>query len=556
MACRRLIGIACGFIVATLIVLPALAVPISAVVDRGTDGSPRLTAFHLALTLSDDSAVEMVRNSLVLALVVAALAMLLGVGLGRLAVGGRSFGRDGLLALAQAPGAYPPLIGALGLIGIARLIPSELAPSWRWVALGWVELAWAVPRVMAAHVSAFAAVDATWIDAARVAGAKKHRSLGVVGWPLAKGHVARSLAEVFAFTLFEPGAPLVLGLRRTLPVGLIEAAVGLDREPRAAVLGVIGLGLAFVARALILAWGGPLRSIPIARAGLTRSPRVPMWRLVPLAAWVMFALLPIVGLAASALGLDRSGRFRLDGLLALATDAESIRALLHGAVLGLAASSFAVLIAWGMRASRPRASWRDPAAWPAIVPPLAMGLGVFLLPGLLDSAATLATSRAGPIAAMCRWLADLLDPYRSPWLVLIAATAMLRLPSLRTAIDEIGARDDRDVVDVARTLGASRWQAWTTAAAPAVSAILAGAIAVAVARSALDAGPSLLLARTTTAQPVGPAIVGMVAEPDGPRRAAGLAFAALIFPVAAWIVGGLRRSARTRLVEDRADSLS
>ena len=108
MGARRPIGIFCGLVAAIWIVLPALAVPLSAIVDRGPDGPPRLTAFHIALALSDDSAVEMVRNSVILATIVSALAMALGVGLGRLAAGPRYLGREPLLALARAPGDDPP----------------------------------------------------------------------------------------------------------------------------------------------------------------------------------------------------------------------------------------------------------------------------------------------------------------------------------------------------------------------------------------------------------------------------------------------------------------
>lgn len=543
MGARRPIGIFCGLVAAIWIVLPALAVPLSAIVDRGPDGPPRLTAFHLALALSDDSAVEMVRNSAILATIVSALAMALGVGLGRLAAGPRYLGREILLALTRAPRSYPPMIAAVGMIGVFQLFTADHASMWGWIALGWVELAWAVPRVMAASSAAFTAVDASWIDAARLAGAKKSRARGRLGWPLARNPVARSVAEVFAFTLFEPGAPLILGMRRTLPVGLIEAALGLDREARAAVLATIGLGLAFGARGLILAWGGPPRPMPSAKAASNQSSLAGSWAILPLTTWATVALLPIAGLAAMALGLDRAGRFRLDGLLASVSDHGAIGVLRDSLLLGLGATAFAGLLAWGLNPARGR-WWLDPASWPATLPPLAFGLGVFLVPGLLDAVAALAGTRGGWISSGTRSLADLFDPYRSPWLVLVAATAVLRVPALRAAIAEARAGDDRDALDAARTLGASRWRAWVTTAAPAVSAILAAALSVSIARAALDAAPALLLSRTMSARPVAVAIVGLAHEPGGPRRAAVLALAALILPVFAWVVAGARRGQR------------
>ncbi len=543
MAARRAVGILCGVVAAIWIVLPALAVPLSAVVDRGVDGRPRLTAFHLALALSDDSAVEMVRNSLILAAIVSALAMPLGVGLGRLVAGPRYPGRDTLLALARAPASYPPMIAAVGIFGAVRLITPEHGSIWGWIALGWVQLAWAVPRIMAASMAAFAAVDASWIDAARLAGSKKHRARGMLGWPLARSRVAKAVAEVFALTLFEPGAPLILGMRRTLPVGLIEAALGLDGEARAAVLATIGLGLAFTVRALILAWGGPPRPIPPPVPISNKSKLAGSWANLPLAAWAIVALVPIAGLAATALGLDRAGRFRLDGLLAFASDRPALGALRDSLLLGLAATALAGLLAWGSRPAR-RRWWLDAASWPATLPPLALGLGVFLAPGFLDAVAALGGSRGGMLTSGSRTMADLFDPFRSPWLVLVAATAMLRVPALRAAIAEVRAGDDRDAVDVARTLGASSWRAWLATAAPAASAILAGVLAVSISRAAIDAAPALLLSRTMAARPVALAVVGLAREPDGLRRAAVLASAALALPVFAWIVAGARRRPR------------
>lgn len=543
MAVKRVFGILCGCVAVVGVGLPMLAVPLSAVIDRAPNGPPRLTAFTLAIVVSDDLTIEMVRNSLVLASVVSALAVLLGVGLGRLASGPRFPGRNVLLTLARAPASYPPLIAAVGIVGAARLLSSEQGSFFGWIALGWVELAWAVPRIMVASSAAFAAVDASWVDAARLAGAKKNRARRMLGWPLARGHVAKASAEVFALTLFEPGAPLILGMRRTLPVGLIEAALRLDGEARAAVLAAIGLGLAFGVRALILAWGGPPRPIPSPATRSNGSSLAGAWAIVPFMAWAIVALLPIAGLATTALGLDRSGRFRLDGILASVADQTAVKALRDSLLLGLGATLVAGFLAWGLRPAKGR-KWLDVASWPATVPPLAFGLGVFLVPSLLDAASASGGLGGRTLSIGSRSLARLLDPYRSPWFVLIAATAILRIPALRAAIAEARASDDRDAEDVARTLGASRWQAWLTTAVPAGWAILAAALSISITRAAIDVAPAVLLSRTMAARPAAVAIVGLAREPGGTHRAAVLASAMLLLPIFAWIVAGGRRGHR------------
>ena len=75
---------------------------------------------------------------------------------------------------------------------------------------------------------------------------------------------------------------------------------------------------------------------------------------------------------------------------------------------------------------------------------------------------------------------------------------------------------------------------------PRLAAILGGAVAWSVALAALDLGAALLLSPTLTARPIAPGILTIAAGPGGARRAAAMAVAALILPIAAWIIGGSR----------------
>lgn len=533
MIARRVLGIALGWTVLAAVA----AVVLGAVVDRASDGSARLTLFTIALAASDHAVREAARNSLMLATAVSLLATLLGVGLARLATVRAFRGLGALATLARASGAAPPLFGAIGIVGL----------GWgegfgRWVALGWIELAWAVPRVMEATASALARVPASWDDAARLAGASRRRAW----WLAARPSAARAAAGVFAVTLVEPTGPLVLGLRHTLGSEIVQAVLRGDRSERAAALGAVALALVLLGRAAVL-WRGesPLILPPPEGSKARWGPRASCLGAISaslaLLAWAVAGLLPLVGLVATALGGGQSGRPSPGVFLAALGDRELMTILADSAILGLGATATAALIATTSgagRTARVGPSWRSPASWPLVLPGLILGLGAALLPGLLDGASGAMARRAPVLAGGMHDLADALDPFLSPWLLLVACVAILRVPELAEAAASAGACADRTRIDVARTLGATRWAAWRSVRAPRLMAIWGGALARSFARSALDAGPALLLCPTLSARPLGPGLLAVLAEPGGQghRRAAAVAVIALIVPVGAWVM--------------------
>ncbi|MDB5351901.1 MAG: hypothetical protein JWN86_3148 [Planctomycetota bacterium] len=541
-----------GLIVAAIIVVPMLSVPLGAIVDSGPDGSARATAFHVALTASDHTAREALGNSLILATGVAALAMLIGILLAGFLANRRFPGRDIVLPFAGASGAIPPLFAAMGLSSVSRFVPVEWDTTWRWLALVWVELAWAVPRVMATTILVFEQLSPAWQDAARLAGAGRRRAWWSVVWPLARPRVAQAVAEIFALTLFEPGGPLALGVRGTLGFRIVEAVLGIDQLGRAAALGTIGLALALSGRSLILWWGGP--SWPLASSG--RSHRPQRTSLVGMAisicgvlGWVIVSLVPTIALAGMAVGLDRSGHLTLDAFIGMTSDRQTLAFLGHGLLLGLAATLFGGFLALCLERSGRDPSWRRPSSWSTFVPPLALGLGAVLVPRLLDATAGRITSSNLGFAQALHRAANLLDPFVSPWFVLVTVLAMLRLPALRVAIATADAIDDRDRLDVARSLGASGWTAWLDVTGPRLAPILGGAFAWSIAQAALEVGPALLLSPTLSARSIAPGVLTIASEPGGSRKAAAMAVTALLLPIAAWIVGGshfFERTHRTR----------
>ena len=69
-------------------------------------------------------------------------------------------------------------------------------------------------------------LERSWEDAARLAGASPFRIWRSLSWPMVRPSALRAAALVFLFALVEPGAPLILGLRRTLAFQIVEPPAG------------------------------------------------------------------------------------------------------------------------------------------------------------------------------------------------------------------------------------------------------------------------------------------------------------------------------------------
>ncbi len=544
MSWRRVLSSLGWLAITAMIVVPVGAVPLASLVDRSPEGTLRLTAFPLALAISDVSVREAVRNSVGLASAVSLLALIVGVGLARWLTVRRFRGRAAFATLARISGSVPPIFGAIGLAGMGGAW-LEGSGRGKWLALAWVHLAWAVPRVMMAAMTSLDRVAPSWEDAARMGGASKRRAWWATAWPMARPRVARALGGVFAVVLVEPGAPWILNVRRTLGHRMLEAWLAGDQPTRAAAVGSIALVLAIVARVLIVWRGGPNWKLP---------PASPSWRR-PAASWprlvisstiaiavVLVLLAPMLGLFALALDVDRSGRGSFAGLAAAIGNRQALALLADSAILGLAATAVSVVMAYLLSRREPGITWRSPSRWPARIAPVVFGLGAALLPGLLDGLAASLGGRAPRLAALVQGAANAIDPFFSPWIVLILVVAILRIPDLAEALVESSRSADRGELDVARTLGASPGVAWWTIRVPRLWQIWSGPLTRSFAASALDAGPAILLTPTIAARPVGPGLLMLASEGGALAPLASIAVLAMIAPLVAWIVGGAGRA--------------
>jgi iron(III) transport system permease protein len=522
-----------------LVLGPIAALGLGAVCDRGPGGAVGVTAFHGALAVLDPYVWSCARNSLAVAAGVAAGSLVLGVGLARVVVRRRFWGRSALGAMGLAPLAVPPLFGAMGLLGPLEWAGLGPGPSrgWAaWLALGWLGLAFGVPRVALGVGEALARVDPAWEDGARAAGASRRRVWWTLTWPVVRPAAASAVAEVFTLTLVEPGAPWVLGLRRTLAFQTVEAALAPASAPRAAVLALLGLALALPVRLALRWWGGAMPGLP---EQVVARPRRASWPhatalLTLLAGCVIAANIPVVGLLAQAVVLDRDGsvdgrRVSLGPLLHQARAPEALRLFAHSAGLAVAVVAFDLLAGLALAARRrlrPTSSGgAGLAGWAGGFPPLTLGVGVLLIPRLLDTIA--AVLPAASLARLVRGLAAGLDPYAAPGVLLAWAVALVRLPLIADAVERALARSRPILIEAAVTLGASRRRARATIAGPLLASTLGGPILLTLALAATDAAPALILSPTSAGRTVAPGALLLASEPGGPRRAASLAAVAV-----------------------------
>ena len=397
-------------VLGAILLAPAIALAAAIFVDRGPAGEPRLSThlFPVALWIFDDFSWTCVRNSVIFAALVSVASLVGGVFLGwfiaRRLFWGRWILRPLIVALVTVAPAFLAL-GLLGVFGDPRPWPWPFAKvnegiagvsleSWNglpfWIMWIWTTLPWGVAVVTLATVPAVEQLQPSWEDSARLVGVASLRVWKTWNWPFVRPSSARAAAFVFVMALVEPGAPLILGLRRTLAYQVMQTARRPDPFPAAAVWAIMA-GLLGLAGWIVWRWlgGSPIK----AAEGLTRAaprqfrsaPVGALVRGVPPAAWALVGWLPLVGLVRLALSSRRVDSALASGyrpvvrdLVELVSDPITARLLANSLVLGLVVASAIVLAAWlvGLDARGATSLWRGRLAKPMIVvPPLVAGRG-------------------------------------------------------------------------------------------------------------------------------------------------------------------------------------
>jgi len=572
-----------------VLVAPLVALFLSVLIDRGSDGEVRLSRFALALLAVDPLVPTCVRNSVVFAVALTlgslGLGITMGWVLGRRSFWGRPLWRGAVLALLGASPAILAL-GLLGMLGPAHAWPWPFAvagatdrgvrlESWTglglWLVWLWSSLPAATALVAAATTSAVEWLEPSWEDAARLAGAGPFRSWRTVSWPLIRPSAARAAAMVFALGLVEPGAPLILGLRRTLAFQIVDASSRSAPFPGVSAWCLL-TGLIAVAGVLLLHSLGGKRNHATANSGALWPRTRPLPRqaslrraagsMVILTAWCLIAWLPVLGLVRLALGdggsqSDSDGRSggALAALVQRMGEPPLRRVAVDSGFVGLEVASGILLLFWlagSARRARGGAAGSDTNRFPVpnvFAPPLIIGVGVLAIPWVAEAAAGRMPA-SGPGAGLAHALAIFaawLAPSGNHSFFLPVSVACVLGPVLfvcwRSA--QPGPQTSSAAMDAARLLGASRLRAlWLSDPSPLM--IWFGRFTLAWSLAATNLTPALLAAPGTDGPTVAPGILFLADGPSSARSlAAGLALGILALDVAAltvaWACGALPR---------------
>ncbi len=380
----------------------------------------------------------------------------------------------------------------------------------------------------------------------------------------------RAAALVFGLGLLEPGAPLILELRRTLAYQIVEAASRPVPFPGVAawclLAGVIAL---LGAAGLHRLSGKPIitNSIQNDLAPNRRRPRrAPLARaagsVAILTVWCLWAWLPVLGLARLAFlandaqsGSD-GGRSGLLARVASRFDRPPVRRIaIDSALVGLEVTGAILALFWlaqsGRRArgAAPAIDAMGPRLPVVVLPPLVVGVGVLAIPEIAVVAASwLPTSAPGAaIARAFTTFAEWISPSATHSNFLAVSIAWVLGPLFFSCWHS--PRQDPSAapstMDAARLASASRLRAlWL--GAPNLALIWFGRCLAAWALAATNLTPALLASPGTDGPTLAPGFL-ILAEGlrDARSLAAGLALLILALHVAAlamaWACGALPR---------------
>ncbi len=500
-------------------------------IDLGPADERRLSAFPLALRLLDPFVWTCALQSTVFAIVVALASLVVGTGLGVL-IGRRTFwGRPLLAAIVVSPLAAAPAFLALGarvLVNITgrgvNLVGSgsgSLALESPTAGLSWSLWIWATLPPGAAWVALATArsherIRPSWGDVARASGIGRFRAWWTLTRPLLRASAFRATAMVFVVALVEPGAPLVLGLRRTLGFQIMSRLAESRPFPSLAIWTAIALGAGVLGAGLIRAWGGrdPITHED-AEPGTTPG-RAPvagaLLATLVMLSWGVVAWAPAVGLVAIALdtGPVSSPTPAWTRLIERLLDPTIRVPLENSALLGLGVG--VAMLGLALIAGRSlglRLGNDDRWGWS--VSPLVVVVGLLATGWLCEL--------VGPVVpAWASWVvvgvSRGLDPYRHSASVMILGVAwgLGVMVNWRPRWGR-SPKGEGAALQAARAVGFGRARARRLTVPPTWGASLALFVAVA-AMAAANVTPALLLAPWSDARPLGPAVVAMASGPD------------------------------------------
>lgn len=515
-------------------VAPLSGLALMSVVDQIASADGRnaraATAFYWAVALLDRRTWEILGISVSLAATVTVLGCALSVALTTLAVSSGRLARA-LGTLALVPALSPPLCTTLGVRAVAGHFPQildALGSSWLLVAL--THVLWATAVLVLGLQPTVRRLHATAGDLARVLSrgpVSRLRTYRALMRPHIRDVLAPRAAVVFGLVLFEPTAPLLLGLERSVPVQILDSLWAGANVSVAAILALIALATVVLVSLILRISRSDSdtaeTTVPAQPPSTARAAYV--LRVVAILAFLALCAatwLPLAALFPVAFPEGLTGSSAWSSLVHSPLDLS--RSLIASVSLGAFAATLALAVA-GLACQF--AGSAPPTAVLRIIrrcPPLPLAFGWLLFLALFSQ-----TPRADSIGGLEVSLLSALDPGTASMsgpIVLIATVTILLLPAAFIVFERRrGNVFDRSRFDAARALGipslACRWRALDRRR---IVSLLVSWLCLAT-LAATEASATLVLA-TPTFRTISPAILELTDEPG--QTGAGALLALLV----------------------------
>ena len=541
-------------------IFPAWMVLKQAFEGTRADGAAYFTLDFIAMVFRNPIYREGLWNALVLGISSTFATLLIAMPLALVGQRYDFFGKNVLGVLILAPMILPPFVGAVGIKQIlgmngalnallirGGLMDAELPCDWlangRFAGIIVMNALHLYPILYMNIAAALANLDPAMEQAAENLGCPPWKRFFRITLPLAMPGVFAGAAIVFIWAFTELGVPLVFDYARVAPVQIFDGIKGLDKNPIPYALTAILLIVATAVFALSK-W-----LVGNSRQGSTPRPkgRATARRPSPLgsAACTLLFLGVFVIAAIPHLGvllLSVAGRWYgtlIPDQLTLRHYLEALgnglvvpsiqNSLLYAGCATLLALTIGLAVAWVVvRSDLKFRGFLDAV----VMLPLAV-------PGLVMAFGYLALSQEGKVFHF------LVGAGGSPFLLLVIAYAMRRLPYIVRAAVAGLQQSNPALEEAARSLGATPARVMRRIALPLIGANVAAGAILAFAFAMLEVSDSLILAQQTQHYPITKAIYALLSTlGNGTELAAALGVWAMAFLtvaiMGATVLGGKR----------------
>ncbi|KAB2642537.1 MAG: iron ABC transporter permease [Verrucomicrobia bacterium] len=549
-----------SLLLAVFFLFPAWTVLKQAFAGQRADGSACFTLEYLCMVLRNPIYQEGLINALMLGVASTLASLLIAMPLALVSQRFEYPAKRVLGVLVLAPLILPPFVGAVGLKQILggngalnalliRLGVMDAQLPYDWLAHGRfagmivLNALHLYPILYLNIAAALANLDPALEQAAHNLGCPPWKRFWRITLPLAMPGVFAGAAIVFIWAFTELGVPLVFDFSRVAAVQIFDGIKGLDKNPLPYALTAILLLIAMTVFGLSKwAVGGTRHGAAPRPQGRSAVRRIGRWQAASCTAWFVgvsvLAVLPHLGVVL----LSVAGRWYGTILPEQLTFHHYLEALGNGLVVPsihnsllyagcatLLALACGLAVAWVVVRSDLRCrAWLDAL----VMLPLAV-------PGLVMAFGYLTLSQEGKAL---HWL---VGAGGSPFLLLVIAYAIRRLPYVVRAAVAGLQQSNPALEEAARTLGASPLRVLRRIALPLIAGNLAAGGILAFAFAMLEVSDSLILAQQAQHFPITKALYSLLGSlGNGTELAAALGVWSMAFLataiLAAGVLGGKR----------------